>query len=106
MSRQIYLRYTLSEWLENECKDMPDEMVINGWGRSFEMIREILPKPTIKTCSCEAYKRIIAEKDAGIEGLRMGMDMIMRCAGAPDPAGALHTVIAIAKKAIAERSDK
>jgi hypothetical protein len=32
--------------------------------------------------------------------LRTGLDMIMKCAGAPNPVGALHTVIEIAKTAL------
>jgi hypothetical protein len=52
-----------------------------------------------------AVKR--AEKaEATIERLRSGLGMIMRCAGAPDPAGALHTVIQIARRALAAEAAK
>lgn len=37
---------------------------------------------------------------AEVAQLRRGLDLIMRCAGAPDPAGALYTVIEIARKAL------
>jgi hypothetical protein len=58
----------------------------------------------------DEVERLIAKNDilriecveAAVEvaRLRFGLDMIVRCADAPDPVGALHTVIVTARKAL------
>lgn len=40
------------------------------------------------------------EQKAIIDRLRIGLGAIMSCAGAPDPVGALHTVIELARRAL------
>jgi hypothetical protein len=51
----------------------------------------------------------VAERDearAEVERLRIGLGAIMSCAGAPDPAGALHTVIELARRALGDEAQK
>ena len=65
-------------------------------GVDIEVEATIGDGPYYVSYVCPECSRLKAE----IERLRFGIDMIMRCAGAPDPVGALHTVIEIARKAL------
>jgi hypothetical protein len=48
----------------------------------------------------EQLEARVAAQDATIAELRMALKIIQSCDGAPDPAGALHVVIRLARQAL------